>query len=69
MYWQWTFGDGTSYLSYTSPLATHAYDYRNWATVRLTVHYWWDSSVSCDITIWNTIGPPVATFGRCSGPA
>jgi PKD domain len=66
MYWHWNFGDGTTYLSSTSPLATHAYDYRNWAHVTLTVHYWWDSSIGCDIIIWNTVGPAVPTWGQCN---
>jgi hypothetical protein len=66
MYWSWDFGDGSSFLSYTSPQAVHGYDYRNWEHVTLTVHYWWDSSIGCDIIIWNTVGPPVATFGTCS---
>lgn len=65
LYWEWDFGDGTIYRDYNSPYATHAYDYRNWENVKLTVHYWWDSSIDCDIYIWNPVGPPVPTYGRC----
>lgn len=66
LYWDWNFGDGTTFRSYSSPMATHGYDYRNWSHVTLSVHYYFDSAIGCDITIWNTVGPPVPTYGTCN---
>jgi hypothetical protein len=61
----WDFGDGNTAFV-TGLTTTHSYS-TPYPTVQLTVVplSTGTASVSCGIVVWNNIGPPRATSGRC----
>lgn len=63
---RWDFGDGSGYTFTGSPTITHSYT-SPYPTVQLTVIPLSTSqaSVSCQIIVFNNVGPPLPTYGDC----
>jgi hypothetical protein len=64
--YRWDFGDGAGYFFTGSAITSNTYSIP-YPTVTLTVVPFGADlfSVSCGIVVWNNIGPPRATYGRC----
>jgi hypothetical protein len=64
--YHWDFGDGT-YDNTTTATTTHTSSIA-YPTVTLTVLVLSgsDAEKGCEIVVWNQVGPPLATYGRCS---
>lgn len=64
---RWDFGDGSGYSLTGSSTITHTYTSPPYPYVQLTVIPLSSSeaSVSCQIVVWNNIGPWQPTSGNC----
>jgi PKD domain len=65
--YRWDFGDGSSVVLTGSPTTSHSYSIP-YPTVNLTLVFldvdW--VGTTCDIVVWNNVGPAQATYGRCT---
>lgn len=63
--YHWDYGDGT-YDNTTTQYAMHTFS-TAYPTVTLTVFLFGGTEPvqGCQIVVWNQVGPPLATYGRC----